>query len=257
MRKIDISADIGESYGNWKIGRDADLMPLLTTAHIACGFHASDPVTIRETVALALANNVTIGAHPGLPDRLGFGRRVMAISAEDAYAYTAYQIGALQAFLSRHGIQVRHVIPHGALYNLVSRDREIASAVAQAAQDVMAQPGLYYPAPKSAYLLAGECEARNFATCPAYYPDLEYLETGELVFGRKMKGVDTARVYDQVKRLLNDGFIETRDGKPLQLDVSGIGFHGDGPNAVEVAQAIREAITAAKCEIRTWTQHAG
>ncbi|MBE2276055.1 MAG: 5-oxoprolinase subunit PxpA [Rhodobacteraceae bacterium] len=252
MRTIDISADLGESYGNWRMGRDADLMPLLTTAHVACGFHASDPVTMRETVALAVGCGLAIGAHPGLPDRLGFGRRVMAISAEDAYAYTAYQIGALQAFLTPHGREVTHVIPHGAFYHLVARDRAIAAAVARAAQAAMARPGLYYPAPRSAYLLAEEAEARRFATCPAYYPDLEYKETGELVFGRKMKGADTTRIYDQVKSLLTDGFIQTHDGKPLALDVAGIGFHGDGPNAIEVAQAVREAVLAAGCRIGPW-----
>lgn len=116
----------------------------------------------------------------------------------------------------------------------------------------MAKPGLYFPAPKSAYLLASEAEARGFATCAAYYPDLEYKETGELVFGRKMKGADTTRIFKQVKNLLTHGVIETHDGRPLALEVSGIGFHGDGPNAVDVAQAVREAILAAGCNIGPW-----
>lgn len=253
MRTIDVSADIGESYGNWRMGRDADLLPLLTTAHVACGFHASDPVMIRETVALAVECGLAIGAHPGLPDRLGFGRRVMAISAEDAYAYVAYQVGALQAFLTPHGRVVTHIIPHGAFYHLVSKDPVIAAATARAAVDVMTKPGLYFPAPKSAYMLAGEADALGFATCAAYYPDLEYKETGELVFGRKMKGADTTRIFTQVKNLLTHGVIETHDGKPLALEISGIGLHGDGPNAIEVAQAVREAIIAADCNIGAWT----
>ena len=146
LKKMDINCDMGESFGNWNMGDDVGMMPRITTANVACGFHASDPVTMLETVRLAKQHNVTVGAHPGLPDLLGFGRRTMNITPEDAYAYVVYQVGALQGALATQGMKLHHIKPHGAFYSVLKTDEQLASAVAQAIKELSDDPILYWPA---------------------------------------------------------------------------------------------------------------
>ena len=155
-RQMDVNSDMGESFGNWVMGNDAALLPFVTTANVACGFHAGDPVTLVRTVRLAKQNGVVVGAHPGLPDLLGFGRRAMKISPEDAYAYVVYQVGALQATLAVEGMRLHHVKPHGAFYSVLKADEELADAVAEAIGQLSPEPMLYWPAPTDS-ALPGRC----------------------------------------------------------------------------------------------------
>src|SRR5690242_15733587 len=135
MKTIDLNCDMGESFGAWTMGQDADVLEFVSSANIACGFHAGDPVTMRRTVAAAAARGVAIGAHPSLPDLAGFGRREMRVSSDDAYALTLYQVGALDAMARAAGARLSHVKPHGALYNMAAKDRELAEAIAAAVRD--------------------------------------------------------------------------------------------------------------------------
>ena len=152
MRTIDINSDLGESFGNWKMGNDELVIPEITSANVACGFHGSDPLTMIETVRRCREHGVMVGAHPGLPDLLGFGRRAMAISPDDAYAYIVYQAGALQGVAQTLGENVHHIKPHGAMYSILRTDEQLAAAAAQAILDFSADVMVYWPAPVSAAL---------------------------------------------------------------------------------------------------------
>src|SRR5687768_6496022 len=136
MKRIDLNCDMGESYGAWQMGADAEVMPHITSANIACGFHGGDPATIRKTVRLALDNGVAIGAHPSLPDRMGFGRRVMKISAQDMYDLVVYQAGAVEAFARAAGSKLHHIKCHGALYNMAANDEALSAAMVRAGKDL-------------------------------------------------------------------------------------------------------------------------
>ena len=143
IQSIDINIDCGESFGNWRMGIDDRIIPLITTANVACGFHAGDPLTMRRTVGLAQAAEIAVGSHPGLPDLLGFGRRPIAITPDEAYAYVLYQSGALRAIVEAKGMVLHHVKPHGALYGMLTKDHALATATVRAIVDVCPQPLLY------------------------------------------------------------------------------------------------------------------
>ena len=132
VKKIDLNSDVGESFGNYKLGMDEDVIPLISSANIACGFHAGDPAVMKRTISIAKESGVAVGAHPGFPDLIGFGRRNLDASLEEIYDYVLYQIGALQAFAAAQGVKLQHVKPHGALYNMAVQNSEIWDAVAQA-----------------------------------------------------------------------------------------------------------------------------
>ncbi|MEQ8697091.1 MAG: 5-oxoprolinase subunit PxpA, partial [Bauldia litoralis] len=151
--RIDINCDCGESFGNWSMGADEALMPLITTANVACGFHGGDPLVMQRTVADAHRNGVAVGAHPGLPDLVGFGRRRMDISPAEAYAAVVYQVGALKGFLAPLGMTLHHVKPHGALYGMLNDQDDLAAAVAEAIRDTCPSPLLYWPAPVERHAL--------------------------------------------------------------------------------------------------------
>jgi len=142
MAAIDLNCDLGESFGAYKIGMDEEVIPYITSANVACGYHAGDPLVMKKTVAICKAHGVGIGAHPGYPDLMGFGRRNMAVKPEEAKAYVMYQIGALKAFCDAEGVSLKHVKPHGALYNMAGRDYDLARAIAEAVQAVDGRPSL-------------------------------------------------------------------------------------------------------------------
>lgn len=239
---IDINSDCGESFGNWKMGDDEMVLPRVTTANVACGFHGGDPVTLVRTVDLALENGVEVGAHPGLPDLLGFGRRRMAISAEDAYAYIAYQVGALQAILKARGATLHHVKPHGSLAMMLMTEVDVADAVAAAIADTCDDPILYLPGPLKGVAVAEAAAKYGVRTVPEVYPDLSYDDDGGLVIQRQKQHTPVDSVVDQITRFLNDGKVQTLSGKLIDLEAESICVHGDGPNAAEVIDALRGAI---------------
>jgi UPF0271 protein len=244
MRTVDINSDLGESFGNWRMGNDDVLIPEITTANVACGFHASDPVTMVQTVERCRQHGVAVGAHPGLPDLLGFGRRPMAISPDDAYAYVLYQAGALQGVLRSVGMTLHHVKPHGAMYSILRDDDELAPAAAEAIAKAMPDPVVYWPAPTDA-ALPNECRRRGIRVVGEIYPDLEYAPDGRLILQRAKHHTDVDQACAQVRRWFETGRVATPDGTPVEIDAESICIHGDGPNAVEVTQAVKRTIEEA------------
>lgn len=248
LELMDINCDMGESFGNWNMGDDLGMMPRITTANVACGFHASDPVTMIDTVKLAKRNNVAVGAHPGLPDLLGFGRRAMNITPEDAYAYVVYQVGALQGTLATQGMTLHHVKPHGAFYSVLKTDDELAAAVAQAIHELSDDPILYWPAPTTAAMPMA-AKKLGIRVVGEIYPDLIYAPDGTLIIQREKHETDVEFASSQVRRYVETGMVEANDGSLVELDAESLCIHGDGPNAVAVADAVRATLDEIGCKI--------
>ena len=244
MSPINLNADLGESFGAWRMGDDAALLQVIGSANIACGFHAGDPVVMRETVRLAVANGVSLGAHPAFPDLQGFGRRVMQLSPKELEATILYQVGALQAMAAAEGGRVSHVKPHGALNNMACADEAMATTVARAVKALDRELILLAPA-HSALERAGE--AAGLRVAREVFADRSYQPDGQLT-PRSQPGAVLHGAQDCVQhvlRMLEAGGIVTTDGQRLSTRIDSICVHGDGPGAVEAARAIRAALEAA------------
>lgn len=241
LSALDVNVDLGESFGRWKLGADLDLMPHISSVSIACGFHAGDPVTMRETATAAVEHGLQIGAHVALPDLLGFGRRRMAVAPDDLRDYTIYQIGALQAFVTAAGGRLGHVKPHGALYAMCSADPELAGAVAQAIAAV--DPTLLL------LLLndhtADAVQAHGIRLVTEAFVDLEYRPDGTLVIEAVKRAWDPERVAARALRLVRERVIDAEDGSLLDTEAPTVCIHGDGPNAVEIAIRVKRALAEA------------
>jgi UPF0271 protein len=248
-RTFDINCDLGESFGNWSLGNDEEVMPLVTSANVACGFHAGDPVTMERTVALAMRHGVAVGAHPGLPDLLGFGRRVMALGPDEAAAYVRYQAGALQAFLRAAGGELNHIKPHGAFFVLLRDDADLARPVAQAVRDLGDDVKVYWPAPAEGVPFCEELAQLGVRVVAEIYPDLSYAPDGRLVIQRSKAETDVAFAAHQTRLFIEEGVVEAVDGSRVPLTAASACIHGDGPNAVAVAHAVRRAVTETGCRI--------
>jgi len=248
VESMDINCDMGESFGNWVMGNDEGMMPHITTANVACGFHASDPVTMLDTVRKAKQYGVAVGSHPGLPDLLGFGRRHMNLTREDAYSYVVYQTGALQATLHVNDMGLHHVKPHGAFYSVLRTDEALADAVSEAIAQLTDHPMLYWPAPTDSALPAA-AKRRGIRVVGEIYPDLTYAPDGGLILQRAKHETDLDFAAGQVKRYVETGKVEAVDGTLVGLDAESICVHGDGPNAVEVVQAVGRALDGCGCKI--------
>jgi len=240
---IDLNADVGEGYGAWPAPADSDLFPLISSASIACGFHAGDPGRMRETAALAARHAVVVGAHPGYPDLLGFGRRELGASPREVADYVAYQVGAMLACASAAGTRVRYVKPHGALYNRAARDSEIARAIAEGIR--AADPGLALLGLAGSALIAAARDAGLRAVSEAFL-DRGYQRDGSLV----PRGSPTALLADpqaaaaRAVRLVREGTIDAVDGTVLRVEAESLCVHGDGARAVAVLQAVRARFAA-------------
>lgn len=241
-RVFDINCDMGEGYGNWSAGDDAAVRPWITTANIACGFHAGDPLTIINAIDAALERGIAVGAHPGLPDLLGFGRRVMAITPEDAYAYVLYQAGALAGMLTARGGTLHHIKPHGAFHYLMNDSHEICDAVLQAVEHLMPEPLIYWPAGRDDAPVVRIARDRGISIVFEFYPDLGYRADGTLVVERHKRGGDSADAAARVRRLLEDGTVETADGGTLTVEVGSICIHGDSPSAAQIAEEVAKVV---------------
>ncbi|HEY8479756.1 MAG TPA: 5-oxoprolinase subunit PxpA [Spirillospora sp.] len=242
---LDVNCDCGESFGNWKMGCDEEIMPLVSTANVACGFHAGDPVTLLRTVRLAKENGLAVGAHPGLPDLLGYGRRRIDISPEDAYAYTVYQVGAVQAALAAEGMELHHVKPHGTFMSMVMYEEPTARAVMSAVKDTCSSPMVYVTAPVRNTALEKAAEAYGVRVVQEVYPDLEYADDGAVIVQRRKLKTDIGKAKDQLKRFLNDGEVLTVTGKRLPVEAESVCVHGDGPNALEVVKGLLSVVEEA------------
>jgi UPF0271 protein len=241
---VDLNADMGESYGRWTLGDDAALMPFLTSANIACGFHGGDPHVMRATVALAIEHGVGIGAHVAFPDLIGFGRRRLAASPAEVRDYVLYQAGAICAFAEAVGGRLQHVKPHGALYTSSVDDPELAQAVAEAV--AMLGPEVILLMPPA---IGPAAERAGVAFVPEGYVDLDYDAAGKLVIERVKQIRDPDTMGEKAVRLIRDGKVTRVDGGELELQVESICVHGDAPNAPAIARAIRERLEEAGIEL--------
>lgn len=241
---INLNADLGESFGAWQMGDDPALLQIVNSANVACGFHAGDPAIMRDTVRLALQRGVSIGAHPSYPDLQGFGRRVMQMSAKDLEATILYQVGALQAMAAAEGGRVTHVKPHGALNNVACADPIVAATVVRAVQSLDRSLILLAPAHSA---LVKAAEAAGQPVRYEVFADRAYLDDGQLV-PRSQPGAvlhDAQECVDHVLRMLKAQAIVTASGKHLPTRIDSICVHGDGPEAVATARAIRQALEQA------------
>jgi UPF0271 protein len=234
---IDLNCDMGEGFGPWPMGNDAALMQHITSANIACGFHAGDPVIMRATVRLALQHGVAIGAHPGFPDLQGFGRREMKFSPDEIFAMTLYQIGALQAITRAEGGLLHHVKPHGALYNMAAKDRKLADAIAQATR----QAGidlLLYGLSGSALIDAGK--AIGLRTASEVFADRTYQDDGSLTPRSQSNALveNAEQAVAQALQMVQKQNVESVNGETVSLVAETICLHGDGAHALEFASAI-------------------
>ncbi len=243
--KIDLNCDMGESFGAYRLGDDAAILPYVTSANVACGLHAGDALVMQATVGLCAAAGVRVGAHPSTPDLQGFGRREMSLTPEEAEAFVLYQVGALAAFTRSAGVELTHVKPHGALYNQAARDPVLAAAIAHSVarfSQKLVLVGLAGSALVAAALSAGLPAASEG------FPDRAYEPDGSLR-SRRLPGAvlhDPAQIADNAVRLARDGIL-TLGG---QVAVDTLCLHGDNPAAVAAAQAVRKALAGAGIEVK-------
>ncbi len=235
---VDINCDMGESFGLYRMGDDAGIMPYITQANVACGFHGSDPNHMRSTVALASQFGVKVGAHVSLPDLPGFGRREMKIDRDEMVNIVLYQIGALTAFLKLEKMTLSHLKPHGALYGMAARQEHIAEAIADAA-------ALYcVPVTGIAGTLHEEVYARRgVGFIPEFFADLDYDDQGRLIITREHEAVAPELAASRAVAAVRDGTLTTTGGKKLPARAETICIHSDTPNAVKIAQAVRSALS--------------
>jgi UPF0271 protein len=244
MERIDLNCDMGESFGAYTIGMDPAVMKFITSANIACGWHAGDPLVMGRTVQMAAENKVGIGAHPGYPDLIGFGRRNMDCTADEVRHYVVYQIGALQAFCRAQGVNLRHVKPHGALYLTAVDNERVARAVAEAIVSV--DPDLMYVALAGA---KGELMTRigrevGLKVVYEAFPDRAYTPEGTLV-SRRLPGAvihDPTEVSERALRMAKENQIIAVDGTSISIEAQTLCVHGDTPTAVKLVESIRQVL---------------
>lgn len=246
MEKIDLNCDMGESFGAYKLGMDDAVIQFISSANIACAWHAGDPSVMNHTVAIAVEHGVGVGAHPGYPDLLGFGRRNLDCTMEELRNYVIYQIGALQAFCNVHGTKMQHVKPHGALYLTAVENEDVARVVAEAIVSV--NPDLLYVALAGA---RGELMTRigqevGLGVVYEAFPDRAYSPEGTLVSRRQPGAVikEPQVVAERALRMVKEGVVIAIDGSTIPLDVQTLCVHGDNPKAVELVRSIRETLEA-------------
>ncbi len=247
-RTIDINCDIGESFGAWRMGDDAALLDHVSSANIACGFHAGDPDTMRRTVALALQRNVAIGAHVSLPDLVGFGRREMRVTADEVYAMTVYQIGALAGFAHAASAALAHVKPHGALYNMAARDAALADAIAVATRDVDAALILVGLAGSE---LPRAGERAGLRVAHEAFVERSYEADGSLT-PRSQQGAVIATIdaaITQAVAIATYGKLTARSGESIVLHADTLCIHGNRPDAAALAHALRTTLSAAAVRV--------
>lgn len=242
MRKVDLNCDLGESFGNYTIGNDYKVIPLITSANVACGFHAGDPMVIQKTVHLAKENEVSVGAHPGFPDLQGFGRRNLDMTHDDIYSMLIYQIGAVRAFCNLHDVPLNHVKPHGALYQMGAKDRAIARVIAQAVFDI--DPNLIFVGLSQSYLIE-EAQKVGLQTASEVFADRRYEANGQLVSRKHNHAVieDTEEAISQVVKMVTQGTVTATNGEDIRIKADTICVHGDGAHALEFVKQIRDALS--------------
>ena len=251
MSAIDLNSDLGESLGAWTMGDDAAMLDIVSSANVACGFHAGDPAGILATLKAAQARGVSVGAHVAYPDLVGFGRRNMDVASADLVADVIYQIGALQGLARAAGTRVAYVKPHGALYNTIAHDERQARDVIAAIRAVDADLALVVLAGSP---LVGWAQAAGLRVIAEAFADRAYTPQGTLV-SRRDKGAvlhDSALVAARMLRLVRDGVVEAVDGSLARVQADSICVHGDSPGAVEMARAVRMALESDGVTVRSF-----
>lgn len=252
MAQIDLNSDIGEGFGPWKMGNDTEILKYVTTANVACGYHAGDPMIMDKVVRMAKENGVAVGAHPGYPDLLGFGRRKMNLSRDEIKNYIKYQIGALMAFAKTYDVPVGHMSPHGALGNLCQYDREASIGICQAVRDIDKEIVIYYCA---GAVLGQVAEEMGLKTAVEIFADRAYMDDLSLV-PRSMEGsmiTDEEVAIKRCIRMIKEHKVTALSGKELTIHGDTLCVHGDGQKALEFVQKIRKAFAEEQIEIKRIT----
>ncbi len=248
-KHIDLNCDMGESYGRWTLGADEEIMPFITSANVACGFHGGDPHVMRKTIALALTHGVAVGSHPSLPDLMGFGRRVMDVTPQELKDYLCYQTGALREFARAAGSDLQHMKPHGILYTMVEKNEPLSAAIGEAARE----------SGKDLILMAlasgnydRTCRKMGVRVASEGFADRGYNVDLTLV-SRKLPGsliTDPERAAAQAVRMAMEGKVRTIDGVDVDISAQTICCHGDTPGAPRIVRAVREALEKAGCVVK-------
>ncbi|MCZ8537842.1 5-oxoprolinase subunit PxpA [Paenisporosarcina quisquiliarum] len=247
--QVDLNCDMGESFGAYKMGNDEEILDFVTSANIACGFHAGDPSTMRKTVKLALEKGVGIGAHPGFQDLTGFGRRNMFVSPQEAYELVVYQIGALYGFVKSEGGVMQHVKPHGALFNMAATDAALSEAIAEAVYAVNPELVLFGLS-GSEIVKAGE--KIGLRTANEVFSDRTYQADGTLTSRKEANALitDTDAAIGQVVRMVKEGMVTSADGKEVTIQADTVCIHGDGVHALDFARRISQTLKTSEIDIR-------
>jgi UPF0271 protein len=251
MERIDLNCDLGEGFGAWKMGFDEELMKHITSANIACGWHGGDPLVMNKTVLFAKENRVSVGAHPGYPDLLGFGRRTLNCTFDELKNYLFYQMGALDGFCRIHGVKMTHVKPHGRMYLDALEKVDQARAIAEAIVEY--NPNLFYIAfaGSKGKLMTDVAEEMNLKVVYEAFPDRAYTPQGDLV-NRSIPGAvirDPHEAAERALRMVKEHRIIAIDGTSININVQTLCVHGDTPTAVDLAQIIREKLTKTGIEV--------
>lgn len=249
VKTIDLNCDLGESFGAYKIGNDTEIIPLITSANIACGWHGGDPCIMKKTVEFAQANSIAVGAHPSYPDLLGFGRRAMNLSFDELSAYMIYQIGALEAFCRACGIKMQHVKPHGALYNTASKDELSARTICEAIQKINPELILMGPSGSNMIKIAKEY---GIKTACEVFADRAYENDGSLVSRSKPGAIieDNDLAAERVLCMVRDGYVRSVDGKEIEIQADTVCVHGDNAHALELIKKLRALLCRNNIEIK-------
>lgn len=253
MPSVDLNCDLGESFGAYKIGMDDQVLPYVTSANVACGFHGGDPLVMERTVALCREMNVRVGAHPGFPDLAGFGRRNMSLSPEEVRASVVYQIGALKAFCDGAGIRLCHVKPHGALYNMAAKDYQLAKAICQAIYET--DKNLILLALSGSQMLRAAKET-GISCASEVFADRAYQRDGTLVPRSQAGAVieDEDQAVRRVIRMAGEGKTEAIDGSDISIQADSVCVHGDSPRALAFVKKIREGFHKAGIEVKAFNE---
>ena len=248
--RIDLNSDLGESFGAWPMGQDDELMASISSANVACGFHAGDPSTMRATVALAKANGVAVGAHPGFPDLVGFGRREMKATPQEVEDFVVYQVAALAGIAASQGVRLQHVKAHGALYNMACRDRALADAIARAVA-AFDRSLILFGLPNSELIMAGQ--QAGLPVAAEVFADRAYEADGSLASRQKAGSVihDQAVVVARAIMMVRERRVIAIDGSAIALKADTICLHGDTAGAAELARGVRAGLEAAGIEVHS------
>lgn len=250
MSCVDLNCDLGESFGAYTMGMDAEVIPKVTSVNVACGYHAGDPLIMEKTVALAKQHGAAIGAHPGFPDLMGFGRRQMVVTPEEAGAYVKYQVGALMAFAKGHGLRLQHVKPHGALYNMAAKDEKLAEGICKAIYSIDTE--LIFMGLAGSVMLEA-AERIGLKTASEVFADRAYNDDGSLVARSKPGAVihDPEAAVARAVKMAKEGKVISINGKEIDIRADSICVHGDNPKAIETVIKLRNALIEQGVEVKS------